>query len=355
MDRLAVDGVSIAFDRQGGVIDHFRVEPSAAGGMDPIAPLHRAPWVETGEALPDSVAPVERRLAGDFFCAPFGRTSDALPIHGWTANAAWLSVHSQHSHDGALEHLYRLERDVSGADVTKSITLRPGQPVVYQRHVFEGGLGRIPVAHHAMLHLPGGAALSFSSKDHGATMAAALETDPARGRSILRYPQRFTDMASVALADGGTVNASTYPFAQSHEDLIVLTEAKGASLGWSAAVAVSQGFVFFAIKDARVLPQTILWMSNGGRDYTPWNGRHRAVIGIEEAVTGLLLDEKDRGDAGITLGGTVTISYAFGAISLAEGWTRVADLSVGENVVTLTDVGGGRRIVPFDGQFFGER
>ena len=143
-----------------------------------------------------------------------------------------------------------------------------------------------------MLHLPGGAALSFSSKDHGATMATALETDPARGRSILRYPQRFTDMASVALADGGTVDATVYPFAQSHEDLIVLTEAKGASLGWSAAVAASQGFVFFAIKDARVLPQTILWMSNGGRDYTPWNGRHRAVIGIEEAVTGLLLDEE---------------------------------------------------------------
>lgn len=355
MDRLVVDGVSIAFDRQGGVVDHFRVEPSAAGGLEPLAPMHRAPWVESGEDLPSSVAPVERRLAGDFFCAPFGRTSADLPIHGWTANAAWLPVRSQHAHDGALEAIYRLERDVFGADVTKTVTLRPGQPVVYQRHVFEGGQGRIPVAHHAMLHLPGGAALSFSAKDHGATMAAGLETDPARGRSILAYPQRFSDLRSVALADGGTIDASTYPFAQSHEDLVILTEAHGAGLGWSAAVAEAQGFVFFAIKDARVLPQTILWMSNGGRDYAPWNGRHRAVLGIEEAVTGLLLDESERAKAGIALGGAVTVSYAFGAVALPEGWTRVAKIAVGEKVLTLTDVGGGRRIVPFDGRFFGER
>ena len=36
------------------------------------------------------------------------------------------------------------------------------------------------------------------------------------------------------------------------------------------------------LKDPRVLPQTVVWMSNGGRDYAPWNGRHRRAIGLEE-------------------------------------------------------------------------
>ena len=26
----------------------------------------------------------------------------------------------------------------------------------------------------------------------------------------------------------------------------------------------------------------MLWFSNGGRDYPPWNGRHVGVLGIEE-------------------------------------------------------------------------
>lgn len=29
----------------------------------------------------------------------------------------------------------------------------------------------------------------------------------------------------------------------------------------------------------------MLWYSNGGRDYAPWNGRHLGVIGIEDGRT----------------------------------------------------------------------
>jgi hypothetical protein len=46
-----------------------------------------------------------------------------------------------------------------------------------------------------------------------------------------------------------------------------------------------QRYVWFAIKDPRVLASTILWHSNGGRHYPPWNGRHRRVLGLEEVTS----------------------------------------------------------------------
>jgi hypothetical protein len=43
--------------------------------------------------------------------------------------------------------------------------------------------------------------------------------------------------------------------------------------------------VWFALKDPAVLRGTILWISNGGRHYAPWSGRHVNVMGLED-VTG---------------------------------------------------------------------
>ena len=45
-----------------------------------------------------------------------------------------------------------------------------------------------------------------------------------------------------------------------------------------------QRYVWFALKDPAVLRFTILWFSNRGRPYPPWNGRHAGVIGLEEVT-----------------------------------------------------------------------
>ena len=353
MDRIAADGITVAFNPQGGVIDDLLIEP--AGGT-PLRPLHKAPWVRDGEVLPDHVAPVERRLAGDFFCAPFGRRGDGLPIHGWAANGEWENAGIETAAGGTVTATYRLRQPVDGARLTKRISLHPGHPIVYQEHVFEGGSGRLPVAHHAMLHVPGGAQLSFSPKIGGGTPAAALEPDPARGRSVLAYPQTFENLSAVRRGDGKNVDASFYPFDQSHEDLVVMSEAAGARIGWSAALAERDGFLFFAVKDAALLPQTVLWMSNGGRNYAPWNGRHRAVIGIEEGAADVGISFGAKGDepSGVTLepGKTVAIRYAFGAIAAPTGWTRVSDVKAETGKLTLTDTGGDTRILPFRGDHF---
>lgn len=353
MDIIATNGISVAFDPKGGVIDDVII--SCDGGRT-LRPLHKAPWTRNSETLPDSIPLIERRLAGDFFCAPFAVEQPGVPLHGWSANGDWQRVRS--SMHGSAVGLYNLRQDIDGAKLTKEIRLRPGHPVVYQTHTFSGGTGHIPIAHHAMLHVPGGTRLSFSGKASGRTGPAPPETAPARGRSILAYPQEFKSLTSVRQSDGRLIDATFYPFDQNHEDVVVLTEKAGASIGWSAAVASRDGFVFFGLKDARILPHTVLWMSNGGRYYSPWSGRHSAVIGIEEAAVGFHLPD------GVLEGETIptgllldperitVVRYAFGAVHAPEGWTCVSDIAVSNGQLTLMDAAGGKLPLRFEDRFF---
>lgn len=330
-----------------------------------LAPLHRAPWVGEPGQVPADAAPHLGVLEGDFFCAPFGRTDDPdVPMHGWPANGFWQLGGIDVEADGSRTARFDLAERVMGAAVTKEVTLRPGHPVVYQRHMLRGGSGRIPLAHHAMIRVPGGARLSFSPKDFGATPSTPQETDPARGRSLLAYPQRFESLADVGLADGSRRDIERFPWAEGQEDFLTLLDPPTARIGWSAAVAKVDGFVFFAVKDAALLCQTSIWMSNGGRTYAPWSSRHLAVLGIEESCAhfgdGPIISggDNDMTAAGyrtsVALGGRVDVHYALGAIPVPDGWSEIAGITLGERELVLTDVNGRSESVPFDASFFGE-
>jgi len=359
---LEAEGISVGVSSRFGMLTGLAIQRQ--GRL--VAPLHRAPWIGEADAVPPGEIPLLAALEGDFFCAPFG-TADAtpgVPQHGLTANGDWSTPGVGRRVDGGVDARFVLADTVMGARVEKTVALRPGHPVVYQTHRFLGGHGALPIAHHAMIRVPGGARLSFSPKDFGATPAAAPESDPARGRSLLAYPQRFDTLAQVRLAAGGLADARTYPFAEAHEELLTLFDPPAARIGWSAAVAPQDGFVFFALKDARLLCQTTLWMSQGGRDYAPWNGRHTAVLGIEESCThfgdGQLVSvaENELSRAGyrtavaLDPAGAVTIRYALGAIPVPQGWREVASIAIGEDELALTDIGGGVERVPFDSSFF---
>lgn len=354
MDRLVTDGISVLFDPVCGVIDE--VVFACEGGED-LRPLHKAPWTRAGERPPPSVPAIEQRLAGDFFCAPFAKARPDLPLHGWAANGDWQQVKAPSNMPGTQTAIYQLRQKVEGAALTKQICVRSGHPFVYQTHIFTGGAGEIPIAHHAMLHVPGGARLSFSPKSEGRTGPIPPETEPVKGRSILAYPQTFTSLASLRRADSAIIDGSFYPFDRNHEDVVVLSECPTASIGWSAAVADQDGFVFLGLKDASLLPQTVIWMSNGGRYYPPWNGRHTAVIGIEEAAVDFHLADNGKDGKSVrtalTLApDTVTrIRYAFGAFRVPRGWSRVSDVAVSDHHVVITDAGGDARTFPFDGRF----
>ena len=128
-------------------------------------------------------------------------------------------------------------------------------------------------------------------------------------------------------------------------------------LGWVTALRPASGDVVVMVKPVAVLPQTMLWFSNGGRDQAPWNGSHVGVLGIEEACA-LGIEGRQaaiqpnrltaRGVAtALNLGaGTVSVVTAMGALPCAA--TVGQDMELGADAVTLQD---GTRLLFHAGHF----
>jgi hypothetical protein len=158
--------------------------------------------------------------------------------------------------------------------------------------VFEGGSGCLPVAHHLMLKVNAPIELKFSPYEWIGTPPVAVESDPAMGRSLLAYGETFNKIENTPLATGQFADLSIYPTLENHEDIVMLLSRRNLEKGWVTATCRDEDWMFFAEKDVATLPGTTLWMSNGGRDYTPWNGRHTGVLGIEECCSYFHLGHK---------------------------------------------------------------
>ncbi len=251
-----------------------------------LAPLAAAPW--HAEPKPKNDLPVLQVLRGDFFCLPFGGNNTPLgdevfPPHGETANARWkLEADSSPT----CLHL-SLRTKIRRGRVDKYVSVADGEPAIYQRHVISGFSGKLPVAHHAMLkfNAPQVARLSTSPIVRGQVFPGRFEEPAQGGYSCLREGASFSSITAVPRADGNLADLSIYPDREGFEDLVMLASAPDLPFAWTAAVVPDERRVWFAIKDPSVFRSTVFWMSNGGRHYAPWNGRHRGVIGLEETTS----------------------------------------------------------------------
>lgn len=316
------------------------------------SPLHAAPWRDEAPVQADPAIPlVERRLAGDFFCMPFGRDDVAGdPPHGLTANTRWEVLNQ----DDSAAHL-RLARPVRGASVDKH--LRIAGPVLYQTHVITGGQGQITIAHHPMSRMVSGGRLSVSPKR--AVLTDAVPQEPGRNLWALGQTRRDLFLATTM---GPLWDLRDYPAQHRVEDFCLLVEAPDTPIGWSVLIRHAEDDMLVILKDARLMPVTMLWISNGGRAHAPWNGRHDGVIGIEDGCTagtgGLAaaLSPNRLSAMGVpsalTLGGRHVIRHAMLSLPRPAGWKDVADVRVGAQDLTLTDSAGQNLVIPFDGGFF---
>ena len=343
-------GVSLGLDLSSG---HLLDVCFHDEGRD-IRPLHAAPW--TADDLPESIPLVNRRLSGDFLCAPFCEPDiESAPWHGWTANSAWRFIGNIAGEPGEATYRFELERRILGARVEKQLRFVDGQPILYQRHIFHGGEGALPVAHHTMLRTDTGLKLSFSPKRFGLTPQRVADENPTDGISTLTYPQVFTELSRLQTARGGTVDATLHPYAPRTEDHIYMFEAAGADLGWSAAVNRAEGYVFFALKNPKILPTTLLWVSNYGLETPPFSGRHGDCLGIEEICSNLALGHaasvaknplSDQGiPTALTLNntGTMVIDHAFGCIAVGPDWREITAIERNDDGIILHDAGGAVR------------
>lgn len=314
--------------------------------------LHAAPWRDEPEVQASDLETAGlRALAGDFFCMPFCADDvEGDPAHGHAANSDWDVTESTHAHA-----VLQLRAPVRGASVTKSV--RIAERALYQSHVITGGAGDVSLAHHPMARMAAGGRLSYSPK-------RLVRTDPTpqyAGHNLWALNQLRADLR-LDCEDGTVWDLHDYPARHAVEDFAILVEAREQRLGWTVLMRDAEDDMLVVLKDARQLPVTMLWISNGGRDFPPWNARHTGVIGIEDGIaagaTGLQYSIGDNPlrAAGVattlSLGARHDIRHAMVSLPRPPGWTRVTDVTAAKGKLTLTEASGECIDTPFDDTHF---
>ncbi|QBY00332.1 hypothetical protein E2K80_05920 [Rhodophyticola sp. CCM32] len=340
--------------KHGDAILHFDPSVGNIPGWEVMGrrPLHAAPWRDEPAVQNSADIPqVNKRLAGDFLCAPFGVDDvQGDPPHGYPANSAWEPLVQDPSHAR-----FRLKAPVRGAVIEKELRLTG--PVLYQTHHLTGGTGQITLAHHPMSRMEAGGRLSFSPK----RMALTDPLPQYDGNNLWALNQMQPDL-HLPCEDGSDWDLHSYPAGHAVEDFVILAEERGRHLGWTALMREAEDDMLLVLKDPRILPVTMLWISNGGRDFSPWNSRHTGVLGIEDGIavgaTGLKasLAENRLTAMGVptalTLGPTHVIRHAMVSLPRPPGWAELREVTIGDGMLNVSDMSGDHLSVPFDDGFF---
>jgi hypothetical protein len=241
-----------------------------------------------------------------------------------------------------------------------------GHTAVYQRHVIAGARGPMSVGHHAMLKFPdapGSGIVSTSRFVRAQVLPNFFERPENRGYQSLKPGAPFRSLERVPLLAGGTTDLTRYPARLGYDDLVMLTADAKLPFAWNAVTFPRERHVYFALRDPRVLRHTILWISNGGRHYAPWNGRHTSVMGIED-VTGYFhhgLAESAKSNPLSRRGIPTTlmldpkkptaVNYVIAVAAIPAGFDRVAEIRAVKGGVELIATSGKRVWSALDVEF----
>lgn len=367
--RLATRDVELWLTQTGGQLGPVTFQRRGK----PWQPYSIAPWCEEKD-LPDMPA-ILRVLRGDFFCMPFGGNArpfrgEKHPVHGETANLPWqlLAV----SEEGPRLTLHaELATTIRPGLVQKQISLVEGHNAVYCRHVLTGMKGPMSFGHHAMLRFPdeeGSGVISMSRFVHGQVFVEPTERPENRGYSCLKPGATFRALNRVPTVMGTVADLTRYPARRGYEDIAMMMADPEHDLAWTAVTFPRERRVWFSLRDPKVLTGTILWHSNGGRHYPPWNGRHVNVLGLEEVTSyfHLGLAESARKNPFTERGlktsmplspdRPFTVNYVMATAVVPAGFKKVSRIQAardGESV-ELVDPSGLRARVPLDLRFLFE-
>ena len=334
----------------------------------PVQPYHVSPW--QNEGLKDLPAPVLTALRGDWFCLPFGGNGDAFrhekhPPHGEVAGAEWTYVDTKH--DGGRHTLVlAFEPQARKGKIVKELSLVEGHNAVYSRHIVTGFSGPAPCGHHATLAMPdepGVFRVSTSPIEFGMTNPSRFSDPAKREYQALAIAAPFTDLAHVSLLEKGTGDAdlTRLPARQGYADLVQVVNKQDAT-AWTCATRTDEGWLWYALKDPKVLRSTLFWIENRGRHGSPWNGRNNC-LGLED-VTSFFADglAASAGANLLTRRGVPTaieftadkpteIRYIQGVTRVPEGFGKVVAAEYAPGSVTFVAEGGERVTVPVRHEF----
>jgi len=363
--RLATEGTEAYVTRRGG---HIAPVTHELDGQK-VQPYHVAPWYAEPERAEHPV--LLQVLRGDFFCMPFGGNEapyrgEAHPAHGQTAQSDWEFEALYEEPEGSTLHL-KLETTVRPGRVDKLISVQTGQNAIYSRHILSGYSGPMNIGHHANLRfpdLPGSGLISTAPFAAGQVCPLLFEQPEGKGYTSLRTGAGFTSLKSVPSLHG-EADLTRYPARRGWEDLVQFFAEPGLKLGWTAVAFPDLGYVWISLKDPRVLNSTVLWHSNGGRHYAPWNGRHINVLGLEEVTSNFHFGlAESAGPNGWTERGFKTVheltpdaplnvNTIMAVAAIPADFTHVATVEPAEGGVLVTDENGASVLVPLDLEFLG--
>jgi hypothetical protein len=337
-----------------------------------IEPYYISPW--QGEGL-ELNPPVLVPLRGDFFCLPFG--SNSAPYegrkfypHGEPAGALWSVIGSIKT--GAITTLtLALQTKIPAGKITKFIHLIDGQNVVYSQERLEGYSLKTSIGHHAILAVPereGSLRIATSRFRFGMT-SPFLFSDPVnREYQSFAIGQRFDSLSRVPLAcrDAEPADSTSFPARTGFADLLAVFSEPADKLprqvAWTAATNQDGGYLWFSIRDPRLLPTTVVWIENHGRHESPWNGRNRC-LGLEDVCSylneGLPISAQpnDINAQGIPTAieldadRPTVVNYIQGVAKIPADFQVVKDVEFGAGKLIFISVTGKRVTVPVSFEF----
>ena len=362
--QVETDSVSV-FTAKGGAMTAPVTFKFADGTT--ASPYHVTPWQDENKAgMADNCL---KNLRGEFFCLPFGGNGDALngeihPCHGEVSGEDWNLADVQESDKGVTME-YKFSMKARAGEVTKKITINYGETVLYLSDTVSGSHGEMPAGHHPIIRMPldgNKMYLSFGKFDAGRISPGFFSNPDVKEYQYLAPGASFDSIEKIPtiFKDPEFADYSVYPSPYGFCDLFSVLKKPSDQPAWSAAVYPEEGFLWFTLKDASVLPMTSVWVSNSGRFASPWNGR-TYCIGVEDSCSyfaaGLKqsVEENELNKMGypttLNFDKTTEIRMIQGVAAIPAGFGKVSDVKFEDGTVTFCDLSGKTASVKCDYNF----
>jgi hypothetical protein len=360
------DTVELALTQKGG---HMAPVNFYSNTKNPVQPYFICPWAEDKTTYKPPVIDV---LRGDFFCMPFGANNDYkkehYEVHGEPAGSSWKGAKISETEDATVFSV-RMDTKVRPGTITKTITLKKGHNAVYIDHLLDGFTGKMTIGHHPTLALPEeeeGMLISTAPIQFGRTAPRGEGQTYAYGEEYyaLAPDAKFTSLKKVPTVwkQDPYTDCSAFPKREGFVDILGLIAKPGKNPHWTAAVVPSAGYLWFSLKNPKVLPTTVLWMSNKGRHAAPWSGRNRC-IGLEDVCAYLaegLVDSAKKNpiqEAGaatvVTLSKSkpTVVRHIQGVVKVPKTFDRVKSVQFGAGELTFVSESGKKASTKTDWDF----
>lgn len=256
-----------------------------------VFPFKVAPWAD--ERFEPPVGPLLQGLRGDWTCLPFGLPgkprTDLLPDwmtgvnrdlaspdaygHGAVANEPWVLDSCSPDH---LACHFDFPEEMPIERVSRAIHVLPGEAMISvvveitARRTCEMPWGLHPT--FALPEEPGAFEIGFEGPVRVFTYPGEFE----KGVSRAAHGQVVPGLDAVPMMDGSTLSFARLPLGHDAEELLIAADHGGRVILTNHA----ERYRTILDWDATVLPGLLLWVSNRGRKFAPWNGRFLG-LGVE--------------------------------------------------------------------------